>query len=191
MAYRVRIRGPASLRSDPEMRSRQISAATACAASLALALAFCLTATALGAGREVGQVKAERIAFEATGSGGSTSSTVWNSMPGFVGVPIANRGRVHATFSGRFGGGSVEVRVRESGTGGGLLTPALARFSPGTMAESFSHPFVSRSGGSPACRNFVVEWRSAAGEVTTFEEGLLTLTYNFAKTRDGKPFVCA
>lgn len=107
----------------------------------------------------------------------TTTSTSWANIPGLQ-LDVCAIGWTSATVSAVVSGPPVYFRVLADGVPP-LMSPAAARFDPGTGMTSFSFTFVGRMGtfeGSDG-HLFDVQWRSATGGAVTFHRGDMNLLF--------------
>ena len=123
-------------------------------------------------------------AMVSRGGGRTTSERRFFAIPRLH-LERANRGVASATLTIEVGGGPVEFKVTEDGSG---MAPGPFTFRPTEgRPDSVSFTFASPKPKRVDCREYDVLWRSPSGKPVTLHRASLVVTYRYDDTTpDGK-----
>jgi hypothetical protein len=148
-------------------------------AMLALGLVV-MGARAVIAGTATGRTPVDCIDTIWRSSTISTSSTAWETVPGFEADPIAIF-PITVNVSALVSGAPARFRILSTNVGEQTVVsnPGATRFDPGaTGPNSFSYQWVERDDVAATHANLIrLQWRSPSGEQVSMRRGDMVVLY--------------
>lgn len=127
-----------------------------------------------------GNFVSNRIAFEATSTVASTTSTEFESVSSLRGLTIAHRAGVVVVVTGVIEDGPAEFRLVRDGSK--VLHPSVFPAAPTNESPTgVSMSFVLRGKDRALCETFRLEWRSPSGVEATLTQANMSMSYQLVR----------